>query len=66
MMAWPKQIFDRTNDPVYSCQQYLDKADGSCVHVDGPLCDFPTCSMLDDYRARVREKNLDTEKPTED
>ena len=50
MFAWLKQIFDRSNDPVYSCDLYKDKG---CSHVDGFLCDFPNCSMLADYR---REK----------
>lgn len=50
MFAWLKLIFDRSNDPVYSCALYRDKNAGSCAHVDGPLCDFPKCSMLADYR----------------
>jgi hypothetical protein len=24
-----------------------------CAHVDGPLCDFPKCSMRRDYRDRA-------------
>lgn len=50
MFAWLKRIFDRSADPVHSCDLYRDKEAGSCVHVDGPLCDFPECSMLADYR----------------
>lgn len=53
MFAWLKRLFDRSTDPVYSCDLYRDKSAGSCAHVDGPLCDFPKCSMLADYR---REK----------
>jgi hypothetical protein len=49
MFAWLKRMFDRSNDPVYSCGLYLDKKAGSCTHVDGPLCDFPACSMLAEY-----------------
>ena len=45
-----KKLFDRRDDPVHSCEVYKDKANGSCAHVDGPLCDFPKCSILDDYR----------------
>jgi hypothetical protein len=45
-------IFDRSNDPVHSCEVYKDKANGSCVHVDGPLCDFPDCSMLRAYQEK--------------
>lgn len=49
MFEFIKQIFDRSNDPVYSCDLYRDKDAGSCAHVDGPLCDFPGCSMLEEY-----------------
>ena len=52
MFAWLKQIFDRSDDPVYSCDLYRDKHAGSCAHVDGPLCDFPKCSMLAEYRQK--------------
>lgn len=52
MFGWLKRIFDRSDDPVYSCDLYRDKEAGSCAHVDGPLCDFPKCSMLSDYRRR--------------
>lgn len=37
----------RVSDPVYNCDLYKDQG---CAHVDGPLCDFPKCSMLNDYR----------------
>lgn len=50
MFKWIKNLFDRSNDPVYSCDLYKDKEAGSCVHVDGPMCDFPECSMLMDYK----------------
>lgn len=50
MFAWLKRIFDRSADPVHSCDLYRDKEAGSCAHVDGPLCNFPECSMLADYR----------------
>lgn len=50
MFAWLKRLFDRSNDPVHSCDLYRDKSAGSCVHVDGPLCDFPKCSMLAEYK----------------
>ena len=49
-ILWLKQVFARSTDPVYSCDLYRDKAAGSCAHVDGLLCDFPRCTMLDDYR----------------
>lgn len=46
MFAW----LNRNDDSVYSCDLYRDKEAGSCAHVDGPLCDFPKCSMLAEYR----------------
>ena len=49
MFAWLKQIFDRSDDPVYSCDLYRDNDAGSCAHVGGPLCDFPKCLMLAEY-----------------
>lgn len=52
MFAWLRRIFDRSANPVHSCDLYRDKKAGSCAHVDGPLCDFPDCSMLADYRAK--------------
>ena len=36
----------RNSDPVHRCPVY--KNDG-CCHVDGPLCDFPRCSMYREY-----------------
>ena len=56
MFAWLKQIFDRSDDPVYSCDLYRDKDAGSCAHVDGPLCDFPKCSMLAEHRQKKKKK----------
>ncbi|BDD79796.1 hypothetical protein [Burkholderia phage FLC9] len=46
------QAFEKRNasDPVKSCDVYRDKSIGSCVHVDGPLCDFPDCSILKNYK----------------
>ena len=32
MLAWLKRIFDRSNDPVYSCNLYRDKEAGSCAN----------------------------------
>ena len=61
MFEWLKRIFDRSADPVHSCDLYRDKEAGSCVHVDGPLCDFPECSMLADYRQQKENKNVATD-----
>lgn len=49
MMQWLRLLDDQT-DPAKHCDLYRDKEAGSCAHVDGPLCDFPGCSMLRDYR----------------
>ena len=43
---WAKFKFYHDNDPVKKCELYL--AEG-CSHVDGPLCDFPKCSMRNAY-----------------
>ena len=37
MFGWLKRIFDRSDDPVYSCDLYRDKEAGSCAHVDGKV-----------------------------
>ena len=47
MIEWIKKIFDRSNDPVFNCELYKE---AGCSHVDGPLCDFPYCSMLVECR----------------
>lgn len=56
MLIWLKELFikplDKSMDPVQSCELYLDKKAGSCAHVDGPLCDFPTCFMLENYKLK--------------
>ena len=36
----------RKDDPVYNCALYKDKG---CSHVDGFLCNMPTCTMLKEY-----------------
>lgn len=38
------------NDPVHNCKLYREQG---CSHVDGMLCDFPNCSMNNEY---VKEK----------
>lgn len=50
MMKWLHNLLNDPTDPVKHCDLYKDKAAGSCAHVDGPLCDFPGCSMLRNYR----------------
>ena len=39
---------DKT-DPVCSCPVHLDKKNGGCAHVDGFLCHFPKCEIIDNY-----------------
>lgn len=61
MFEWLKRIFDRSEDPVHSCDLYRDKEAGSCAHVDGPLCDFPECSILADYRLQKENDDVATD-----
>lgn len=42
----------RKTDPVHGCELYKEQG---CSHVDGMLCDFPKCSMLNDYRKQKDE-----------
>ena len=37
---------NRKRDPVTECDLYKDKG---CVFVDGPFCDFPYCTMNNEY-----------------
>lgn len=41
-----RKIFTGHTDPAKNCGFY--KSFG-CSHVDGPLCDFPRCSMLKEW-----------------
>lgn len=52
--------FNLFRDPLIGCELYKEKG---CSHVDGFLCDYPNCCMLDDYRLKrnktiVRRKKL--------
>jgi len=38
--------FFSKNDPMESCELY--KAEG-CSHVDGYMCDYPSCTMNKEY-----------------
>lgn len=42
-------LYDDSSDPVRHCEVYKDRANGSCAHVDGMLCDFPHCSIRKNY-----------------
>lgn len=56
MLKWLKKLFcNPETDPVCGCDVYKDKENGSCAHVDGPLCDFPDCSILKMYRQHGRD-----------
>ena len=39
-----KRFFFRhkNNDPLFNCEYHKQHG---CVHVDGPLCDFPNCDI---------------------
>lgn len=55
--AWHKilaSMFNNQNDPVKHCELYKEQG---CSHVDGFLCDFPSCSMRADYNnSKLQEK----------
>ena len=40
----------KNNDPVRYCEVFKHKG---CSHVDGFLCDFPICNVLQDYRTEL-------------
>lgn len=46
MFKWFRKIFDRSNDPVYSCRVYKEIG---CAHIDGMLCHMGTCGILKKY-----------------
>lgn len=54
ILNWFKNL--RSNDPVYSCTVY--KRQG-CSHIDGMLCDMETCTILEEYKLRELEQQLD-------
>lgn len=39
-------------DPVKHCPVFKESGSG-CVHVDGPLCDYPLCSCLETWKAAI-------------
>lgn len=41
-----QSLVSEEQDPVLHCVVYKDVG---CLHVDGLLCDFPTCPILDRY-----------------
>ena len=55
MITTIAQFFSSKNDPVKRCEFYND--DG-CSHVDGFLCDFPHCSMNNEYIERKKIYNI--------
>ena len=36
---------------------YRELENGSCVHVDGYLCDMKTCNILKDYKENTTNEN---------
>lgn len=43
-------------DPVKNCALFIEKG---CAHVDGMLCDFPNCSMNEEYIAEKKSQEFD-------
>lgn len=41
------------SDPHYKCEYHKDNF---CVHVDGPLCDYPDCIMNKEYIDRKKNE----------
>jgi len=41
------------DDPVEQCDLYKEKG---CAHVDGLLCDYPNCSMNNEFRATKKHR----------
>lgn len=54
VLNWIKNI--NSNDPVYKCRVYKNKG---CSHIDGYLCNIKTCNILEDYKIRELEQQLD-------
>lgn len=46
-----KRFFFRfkNNDPLFNCEYHKQHG---CVHVDGPLCDFPNCDIRLEYMGK--------------
>jgi len=40
------------NDPIKDCQLYNDKG---CSYIDGFLCNFPSCSMNEEYIKNIKK-----------
>ena len=40
-------------NPVKYCEVYKNEG---CCHVDGLLCDYPNCSILEDYKSKENER----------
>ena len=54
ILNWFKNI--KNNDPVYSCLVYKQYG---CSHIDGYLCDVKKCNLLENYKLREMEQQLD-------
>ncbi|MDD5649016.1 MAG: hypothetical protein PHF86_01120 [Candidatus Nanoarchaeia archaeon] len=44
MQKWIELFY---RDPVMHCDVYLEKG---CCHVDGFLCDYPNCIILQEFK----------------
>jgi hypothetical protein len=45
------EFFNNKRDPVKRCRVHKDMG---CSHVDGPICTYPSCSALVEYKRRWR------------
>lgn len=59
MIKWLFKIFDRSNDPVYSCSYHKEH---KCSHVDGYLCEMKTCNILKTHNFKELGKQLNNSK----
>lgn len=50
-----KKFFTGHTDPVKNCGFYKSLG---CSHVDGPLCDFPRCSMFKEWYKNQRHEEI--------
>ena len=52
MLSILKMLFNFRTGPKYNCACFLDRAAGSCLYINSPICAYPDCGMLRDYYVR--------------
>lgn len=50
-------FFSDKDDPVFNCPVYREISNERCVHIDGPLCDFPNCEIIYTYNKENEQQN---------